>query len=94
MLRRLIQLYTGLALYGVSTAMFVRADLGADPWNVFHLGVANLLSMNIGMVIIAVGVLGVITVDSAAPTTGSWYHQQRDRYWAGGGCCAGRTARF
>ena len=57
MLRRLIQLYTGLALYGVSTAMFVRADLGADPWNVFHLGVANLLSMNIGMVIIAAGVL-------------------------------------
>ena len=37
--------------------MFVRADLGADPWNVFHLGVANLLSMNIGVVIIAVGVL-------------------------------------
>ncbi|EFE08485.1 YczE/YyaS/YitT family protein [Citrobacter youngae] len=57
MLRRLLQLYIGLALYGVSTAMFVRADLGADPWNVFHLGVANLLSMNIGVVIIAVGVL-------------------------------------
>ena len=57
MLRRLLQLYIGLALYGVSTAMFVRADLGADPWNVFHLGVANLLSMNIGLVIIAVGVL-------------------------------------
>ena len=57
MLRRLLQLYIGLVLYGVSTAMFVRADLGADPWNVFHLGVANLLSMNIGVVIIAVGVL-------------------------------------
>ncbi|HHL2822324.1 TPA: YitT family protein [Citrobacter murliniae] len=57
MLRRLLQLYIGLALYGVSTAMFVRADLGADPWNVFHLGVANLLKMNIGVVIIAVGVL-------------------------------------
>ena len=40
--RRLVQLYFGLALYGVSTAMFVRADLGADPWNVFHLGLANL----------------------------------------------------
>ncbi|RVR70448.1 hypothetical protein EOL32_26265, partial [Citrobacter freundii] len=51
------QLFIGLTLYGVSTAMFVRADLGADPWNVFHLGVANLLSMNIGVVIIAVGVL-------------------------------------
>ena len=57
MLRRLLQLFIGLTLYGVSTAMFVRADLGADPWNVFHLGVANLLSMNIGVVIIAVGVL-------------------------------------
>lgn len=57
MLRRLVQLYLGLALYGVSTAMFVRADLGADPWNVFHLGVANLLSMNIGIVMIGVGVL-------------------------------------
>lgn len=57
MLRRLLQLYIGLALYGVSTAMFVRADLGADPWNVFHLGVAKLLSMNIGLVIIAVGVV-------------------------------------
>ncbi|WP_213131838.1 membrane protein YczE [Citrobacter sp. FP75] len=57
MLRRLLQLFIGLTLYGVSTAMFVRADLGADPWNVFHLGVANLLTMNIGVVIIAVGVL-------------------------------------
>jgi len=37
--------------------MFVRADLGADPWNVFHLGVARLLSMNIGMVMIVTGAL-------------------------------------
>ena len=57
MLRRLLQLYIGLTLYGVSTAMFVRADLGADPWNVFHLGVAKLLSLNIGVVMIAVGAL-------------------------------------
>lgn len=57
MLRRLLQLYIGLSLYGVATAMFVRSDLGADPWNVFHLGVASLLSMNIGAVIIATGVL-------------------------------------
>lgn len=57
MVRRLLQLYTGLALYGVSTAMFVRADLGADPWNVFHLGVARIFSLNIGMVMILVGAL-------------------------------------
>ncbi|MEN0583500.1 MULTISPECIES: YczE/YyaS/YitT family protein [Kosakonia] len=57
MLRRLIQLYTGLVLYGVSTAMFVRADLGADPWNVFHLGIMKLLSLDIGTVMIVTGAL-------------------------------------
>ncbi|MEW7313849.1 hypothetical protein AB1E22_14305 [Buttiauxella gaviniae] len=57
MARRLLQLYTGLVLYGVSTAMFVRANLGADPWNVFHLGVARIFSLNIGMVMILVGAL-------------------------------------
>lgn len=55
--RRLLQLYTGLVLYGLSTAMFVRANLGADPWNVFHLGVARIFSLNIGMVMIVVGAL-------------------------------------
>lgn len=55
--RRLLQLYVGLVLYGVSTAMFVRSDLGADPWNVFHLGLASLLSVQPGIVIIGVGVL-------------------------------------
>lgn len=55
MLRRLIQLYIGLILYGVSTAVYVRANLGADPWNVFHLGVAGLASMDIGMVMILTG---------------------------------------
>lgn len=57
MLRRLLQLYFGLSLYGLSTAMFVRADLGADPWNVFHLGVAKLLALDIGTVMIATGAL-------------------------------------
>jgi len=57
MLRRLLQLYIGLSLYGISTAMFVRADLGADPWNVFHLGVAKLLAMDIGTVMIVTGAL-------------------------------------
>ncbi|MFP2508027.1 YczE/YyaS/YitT family protein [Buttiauxella gaviniae] len=57
MARRLLQLYIGLVLYGVSTAMFVRANLGADPWNVFHLGVAQIFSLNIGMVMIGVGAL-------------------------------------
>lgn len=55
MLRRLIQLYIGLILYGVSTAVYVRANLGADPWNVFHLGVSGLTSLDNGMVMILTG---------------------------------------
>ncbi|MDR2263142.1 YitT family protein [Enterobacter soli] len=55
MLRRLVQLYVGLGLYGLSTAMFIRSDLGVDPWDVFHLGVALQLGMSIGTVIILIG---------------------------------------
>ncbi|MHB6197314.1 membrane protein YczE [Klebsiella pneumoniae] len=55
MLRRLLQLYIGLELYGVSTALFVHANLGADPWDVFHLGVAKQLGISFGTVIILTG---------------------------------------
>ncbi|HDZ2890751.1 TPA: YczE/YyaS/YitT family protein [Klebsiella pneumoniae] len=55
MLRRLLQLYIGLVLYGVSTALFVHANLGADPWDVFHLGVAKQLGSSFGTVIILTG---------------------------------------
>lgn len=55
MLRRVVQLYVGLGLYGLSTAMFIRSDLGVDPWDVFHLGVALQLGMSIGTVIILTG---------------------------------------
>ena len=34
MTRRLIQLFAGLVLYGLSIALIVRADLGLDPWDV------------------------------------------------------------
>lgn len=48
MVRRLLQLYIGLVLYGVSTALFVHANLGADPWDVFHLGWRNnLISVSV-----------------------------------------------
>ncbi|HEX4502852.1 MAG TPA: hypothetical protein VH187_17080 [Scandinavium sp.] len=57
MLRRLLQLYVGLCLYGVSTAMFVHANLGADPWNVFHLGVGKVFALDIGTVMIITGAL-------------------------------------
>ncbi|MFJ2027907.1 YitT family protein [Streptomyces sp. NPDC087897] len=53
--RRLVQLYVGLALYGVSSALLVRAGLGLEPWGVLHQGLAELTGISIGVVSIIVG---------------------------------------
>ncbi|MGW2422549.1 membrane protein YczE [Streptomyces sp. NPDC001709] len=53
--RRLIQLYAGLALYGASAALLVRAGLGLEPWGVLHQGLAKLTGLTIGVVSIIVG---------------------------------------
>src|SRR5262245_41359462 len=55
--RRLTQLYAGLALYGFSMAMLVRADLGVMPWDVLHQGIARSIGWSIGDVSILVGAL-------------------------------------
>jgi uncharacterized membrane protein YczE len=55
--RRLVQLFLGLALYGVSIAALVLADLGVMPWDVLHQGIARQLGWSLGTVIIVVGVL-------------------------------------
>lgn len=57
MLKRLLQLYVGLTLYGISCGMYMHTGLGADPWDVFHLGVAQTLSVNVGTVMIVTGAL-------------------------------------
>ncbi len=55
LVRRLTQLYTGLALYGASSALLVEAGLGLEPWNVLHQGLAELTGLTIGVVSIIVG---------------------------------------
>ncbi|MFE0592515.1 YitT family protein [Micromonospora echinospora] len=55
--RRLVQLYGGLALYGVSMAFMIESSLGLDPWNVFHQGVARRTGLSFGTVTILAGVL-------------------------------------
>ncbi|WP_320784894.1 hypothetical protein [Streptomyces sp. CRN 30] len=55
--RRLFQLYAGLALYGVSSALLVEAGLGLEPWGVLHQGLAELTGLTIGVVSIGVGAL-------------------------------------
>jgi uncharacterized membrane protein YczE len=56
-LRRLVQLYIGLLLYGFGAALQVRAGLGLDPWDVFHQGLSRHLGLAIGTMVIIVGAL-------------------------------------
>jgi uncharacterized membrane protein YczE len=53
--RRLVQLYVGLLLYGLGSSLLVLANLGLDPWNVFHQGLARHSSLGIGTWTIIVG---------------------------------------
>ncbi|MGI5400355.1 YczE/YyaS/YitT family protein [Streptomyces sp. CA-135486] len=53
--RRVLQLYIGLALYGVSSALLVRGGLGLEPWGVLHQGLAERTGLTIGVVSIIVG---------------------------------------
>lgn len=55
--RRLVQLVIGLVLYGFTMALLVRSDLGLDPWDVFHQGVAEHVGLTFGQVVIVVGAL-------------------------------------
>ena len=55
--RRLINLYLGLVLFGVSVALLVRARLGLDSWDVLHQGISRQTGVRIGWIVIAVGAL-------------------------------------
>ena len=52
---RLVQLYLGLILYGISSSLLVLADLGLDPWDVFHQGLSRTFGLAIGTWAIIVG---------------------------------------
>jgi len=53
--RRLIQLFTGLVLYGISDSMLLLAGLGVDPWDVLHQGLARRTGVPTGTWAIIVG---------------------------------------
>src|SRR5436309_6332025 len=46
--RRLVQLFAGLILYGVSDSMLLLAGLGVDPWDVLHQGLARRTGVPVG----------------------------------------------
>src|SRR5262249_41290005 len=53
--RRLLNLYAGLVLFGVSMGLMIRARLGLDSWDVLHQGIARRSGLQFGWVVIAVG---------------------------------------
>jgi uncharacterized membrane protein YczE len=56
-IRRFIQLQIGLLLYGASLALMVRANLGLNPWSVFHQGLSELTGLSLGTIVNLVGAL-------------------------------------
>jgi uncharacterized membrane protein YczE len=60
MLTRLVQLYSGLLLYGLSSSLLVLAGLGLDPWDVFHQGLAKQTGLAIGTCTIIVGAVVLV----------------------------------
>jgi uncharacterized membrane protein YczE len=58
--RRLVRLFLGLALFGFSLALMVRANLGLGPWDVLHQGLSRQLDVPIGTMTILVGAVVLI----------------------------------
>ncbi|HEY1776402.1 MAG TPA: hypothetical protein VGG41_09625 [Solirubrobacteraceae bacterium] len=54
-LRRLVQLYLGLGLYGTSSSLLLLGGLGLDPWDVLHQGLSRQLGLGVGTWAIIVG---------------------------------------
>lgn len=55
--RRLIQLFTGLALYGLSISVMLEAGLGLEPWGVLNEGVTEQTPLSFGLVVCLIGAL-------------------------------------
>jgi uncharacterized membrane protein YczE len=56
-LSRLTRLYIGLCAYAVSMALMIEANLGNQPWDVFHQGLARHTGLSIGLLTVIVGVI-------------------------------------
>jgi uncharacterized membrane protein YczE len=57
MIRRLVQLFAGLIVYGLATALMIRAGLGLNPWDVLHQGLDERTALSFGTVVIVAGVV-------------------------------------
>jgi uncharacterized membrane protein YczE len=55
--RRVVQLYAGLVLYGLSAALILLSALGNDPWDVLHQGLSRQTGIGTGTWVCIVGAL-------------------------------------
>jgi uncharacterized membrane protein YczE len=55
--RRLVQLYAGLALYGLSIALLARSSLGLMPWSVLDQGISRSTGITLGTASVLAGVV-------------------------------------
>jgi uncharacterized membrane protein YczE len=56
LVRRTVQLFAGLILYGLSMALMIESGLGLTSWDVFHQGVARVTGLSFGLVVILAGI--------------------------------------
>jgi uncharacterized membrane protein YczE len=54
---KLARCITGLAFFGFGITLFLRANLGLAPWDIFHKGLSKKLDISIGLVIVGLGLL-------------------------------------
>jgi uncharacterized membrane protein YczE len=57
LVRRLLQLYAGLALYGASASLIILSGLGNDPWDVLHQGLSRQTGIGTGIWVCIAGAL-------------------------------------
>ncbi len=62
LIRHAVRAALGLVLFGVGLHLTIQANIGAFPWDVFHLGLADKLGMKYGNVSIIVALL-IIAAD-------------------------------
>lgn len=55
--RRLVQVLSGLVVFGFALALSVEAALGVNPWTVFHGGLSNQIPITIGQAVVLTGLL-------------------------------------
>jgi uncharacterized membrane protein YczE len=57
LLRRVLQLYAGLVLFGVSCSMLILSALGNNPWDVLHQGLSRQIGLGTGWWAVILGVV-------------------------------------